>query len=197
MELGKTAERRSVLKIIAATASFMGLVAVNAQAESAHAPPDSEKVYAMAATDPVIYTPDVSFPPITLPELPTVTVTIPTEISTTTTVPPPPPEEAAPAAEGEWQPPEGCMAPMGPTEAKSIDEAHYCWDGLIARFAWSQSKAFAVMYCESKGNPYADNPSSSATGLMQILDGPMDPLANMSQAYSMYQDRGWQPWVCA
>jgi len=102
-----------------------------------------------------------------------------------------------PTAEDKWMPPEGCMAPMGPLDAKSVAEAHRCWDGLIALYPWSQSKAFAVMYCESKGNPYADNPHSSATGLMQILGGPTDPKANMHQAYGMYSQRGWQPWSCA
>jgi soluble lytic murein transglycosylase-like protein len=86
---------------------------------------------------------------------------------------------------------------MGPLEAKTVAEAHRCWDGLIARYPWPQSKAFAVMYCESKGNTYARNPRSSATGLMQILGGSTNPEANMAQAYGMYDKRGWQPWSCA
>lgn len=80
---------------------------------------------------------------------------------------------------------------------RDVAKAHRCWDGLIALYNWAQAKAFAVMMCESGGNPKARNPHSTATGLFQILGGPTDPGSNVALAYSMYQKRGWKPWVCA
>lgn len=74
--------------------------------------------------------------------------------------------------------------------------AHACWDGLIGQYAWNTTTAFNVMWCESRGNPNARNARSSATGLFQILGGPVDPQANVRLAYQMYAKRGWQPWVC-
>lgn len=80
---------------------------------------------------------------------------------------------------------------------KSLAEAHACWDGLLARYPWPTSTAFSVMYCESKGDPWAYNPSFGATGLMQILHGPTDPAANVTLAFRMWTERSWSPWVCA
>lgn len=89
----------------------------------------------------------------------------------------------------------------------SISEAHQCWDSLItcahsdgqgncdSYRDWDTAKAFHVMYCESKGKYNAYNPSG-ASGLFQILGGPMDPGANVNQAYEMWLSRGWGPWVC-
>lgn len=74
--------------------------------------------------------------------------------------------------------------------------AHACWDGLIAQYNWNTTTAFNIMWCESRGNPNAKNPRSTATGLFQILNGPYDPAANVKLAYEMYSKRGWQPWVC-
>lgn len=77
-------------------------------------------------------------------------------------------------------------------------QAHACWDGLIAGpadspYTWSTSRAFSVMMCESHGNPWAHN-SSGANGLMQDLNGPMDPAQNMAVAYGKYKSSGWGPW---
>jgi hypothetical protein len=101
---------------------------------------------------------------------------------TTNAAPAPPPDNS--------NIPAGCMT----NATKSIPEAHRCWDGLIANYSWPHNEAFAVMYCESRGNSYADNPRSSATGLFQILHGPVDPTANVATAYNMHSSRGWQPW---
>ncbi len=206
---------RKGLGILGATLLTMSITTNNKQN---HSPP--ERVYAQAEGVPAIIQLlpgciDVSFTKVCATPTTEATTTT-TEPATTTTVAPPPPptteaqplptpdtappepSDAAPMDSDEpWQAPEGCMEPMGPTQAKSIDEAHYCWDGLLARFAWPQGKAFDIMYCESSGNPYADNPNSTANGLMQILDGPSDPYANVSLAHEMYVQRGWQPWVCA
>lgn len=79
--------------------------------------------------------------------------------------------------------------------------AHACWDGLLAQYPWNTSKAFAVMMCESGGDPYNVGPVTrygTAKGLMQVLpDGSFDPATNMAQAWDKYKTRGWQPWTCA
>jgi hypothetical protein len=74
--------------------------------------------------------------------------------------------------------------------------AHACWDGLIAAYPWSTSTAFAVMFCESKGDPLIHNQQgSSATGLFQVLGGSTDPATNVSQAYhNKYAHGGWAHW---
>lgn len=68
------------------------------------------------------------------------------------------------------------------------------WAHLVSRYPWTVGTACAVLACESGGNPNARNPSSSATGLFQILGGPVDPAANVARAYAMWHARGWQPW---
>lgn len=77
----------------------------------------------------------------------------------------------------------------------SIADAHACWDGLIGQYDWPFTRAFNTMYCESTGK-YDDRNPSGATGLFQVKGGPIDPEANVAQAYSMWVERGWQPWVC-
>ena len=67
------------------------------------------------------------------------------------------------------------------------------WKALVARYPWDIGVAERIVWCESRGNPNARN-RSGATGLFQILGGPMDPVANVARAYDMYRTRGWQPW---
>ena len=81
------------------------------------------------------------------------------------------------------------------------------------------NEAMAVMWCESRGNPDAKNPTSSATGLFQFLSGTwawasveagwgghsrLDPEANIASAawlvdYSIRTNHpygAWGHWVC-
>lgn len=63
---------------------------------------------------------------------------------------------------------------------------------------WSLPKALAVIWCESKGNPFAKNPHSSAANLFQILGASLgDGPPNIALAHDIYVRRGWSPWVCA
>ncbi len=167
---------------------------------AANAPQIGNVVLTECLNNPTTCIPEITLPPTTttLPkpaaaERPTPNKpsrsSAPRLAPTTTTSPP-----VSASSQGEWTAPEGCMVPMGPTEAKSIEEAHYCWDGLLALYPWPQREAFATMYCESKGNPYADNPSSSAESLFQVINGPEDPEQNVAVAYNMFSRRGWQPW---
>jgi hypothetical protein len=208
-----TFERGNVRKIIGLTTALVaGQVAMGAHSPHEHSPP--ERVYAQASGKPVLIhlPPDcmqlaitpvcespISTEPPTTESTTTTTVTL--QPSTTTETQPlqqaPPSETTPPDPNQPWQAPDGCMVPMGPLEAKSEAEAHRCWDGLLALYPWPQGEAFNVMYCESKGNPYADNPSSTAEGLMQVLDGSDDPRTNMDQAISKYQaSDGWGQWSC-
>lgn len=75
------------------------------------------------------------------------------------------------------------------------------WRPLVARYPWDVNTALAIIRCESGGDPNARNPTSSATGLLQILGGPTDPAANIDLGWSMYNQpargggiRGWTPW---
>jgi hypothetical protein len=121
---------------------------------------------------------------------------------TTTTAPPttlpPAPTTAKPAPTTAKPKPKSPATVPAQTSQCSTSKAaaHACWDGLIGQYNWNTTTAFNIMWCESRGNPNAKNPRSTATGLFQILNGPYDPAANVKLAYEMYSKRGWQPWVC-
>lgn len=122
--------------------------------------------------------------------------------TTTTTTSPPPTTTTAPPATTTTAKPKVVAKPPATVPASTSQcstskaAAHACWDGLLAQYSWNTTAAFNIMWCESKGNPNARNPHSTATGLFQILGGPTDPAANVKLAYQMYSKRGWQPWVC-
>lgn len=116
-----------------------------------------------------------------------------------------------------WTPPEFLpavkeyLAPpapniVAPTHTTGVEQ----WRGLVeAHFqpgdvAW----AMRVMACESNGNPYAENPRSTATGLFQFLRGwwsgawgypafdPFNPEANVKAAAWLFYTDGPHHWVC-
>lgn len=88
------------------------------------------------------------------------------------------------------------------------------WRGLVARYfpASVVNQALSVMWCESRGNPKAVNPSSGAAGLFQHLPkywaqrsaavgfggkSAFDPEANVAAAAALYKSRGnWSHWSC-
>lgn len=119
------------------------------------------------------------------PSAPTTTTTSPPP-STTTTTAPPPPCTSLPVV--------GCINGKA---SRSADTRTNCgdWLDLVASYDWPVGTACRIMLCESSGDPNARN-RSGATGLFQILSGPTDPAENVALAYSMWSDRGWQPWVC-
>jgi len=62
-----------------------------------------------------------------------------------------------------------------------------------------------IAYCESKYNPYAKNPNSTASGIYQFLrtswlaygEGDVfDPLQNIKAAIRYYKVAGFSPWEC-
>jgi len=75
-----------------------------------------------------------------------------------------------------------------------------------------RADAIKVANCESSLLDHASNRNRNGThdwGIFQLNDGgtlqrlggnaakAKDPLWNIKAAYILYQDRGWQPWVCA
>ncbi len=87
------------------------------------------------------------------------------------------------------------------------------WRPLVkAYFAADQvERAMRIMACESRGNPAAKNPGSSASGLFQHLArywpsrsvsagwagaSIWDPEANIAVAAWLQRTGGWSHWVC-
>jgi hypothetical protein len=77
-----------------------------------------------------------------------------------------------------------------------------CWTPLVTRYPWpSLNRVWNVMACESEGDQAATGTLTRygrARGLLQILNGPYDPAANVARAWVM--SRGgtdWSPWDCA
>ena len=66
------------------------------------------------------------------------------------------------------------------------------WKAIVARHPWDVGVAERIVWCESRGNPSAQN-GSGATGLFQILGGSFDPVANVARVRDV-PHRGWQPW---
>lgn len=114
--------------------------------------------------------------------------------------PPPPPAPVQRAAVAQAPAPSGTYTGMG----SDVEQ----WRGLVAAYfpAESVNGALAVMRCESGGNPWADNPTSAATGLFQIMAtlwGPaygyttaqlFDPAINTMIAADLHAKNGWRDW---
>lgn len=141
--------------------------------------------------------------PVTLPPLPLPTTTSSTTTTvpptTTTTAPPAPPTTtstttsapAEPHSTSGWTgPPPGCAG----DDAKSPTESHHCWDSLVHQWSdWPTSTMEAILWCESKGDEWARNPSG-AEGLFQDMDGPQDPWQNAVMAHRKWAASGTRPW---
>lgn len=101
--------------------------------------------------------------------------------------PPPPAPTPAPSPTPEPQ-----------VHAASIPE-------IICSMPWPCGEALRVATCESGLAPDAVNPWSGAAGLFQLLmeyhrwrlggGSEFDPVANTRAAYSLWLERGWQPWI--
>lgn len=78
------------------------------------------------------------------------------------------------------------------------------WVWLSDDVGWPPAQwptLFYVIDRESGGNPHAQNPTSSASGLLQFLSSwwygkwdPMDPYQNLRHGYLAWRQVGWQPW---
>jgi hypothetical protein len=78
------------------------------------------------------------------------------------------------------------------------------WVHLARRVGWPWSQMgtlLRVVDRESGGNPYAKNPVSTASGLLQFLSGwwagkwnPFDPRQSLRHGWYAVRDGGWSPW---
>lgn len=79
------------------------------------------------------------------------------------------------------------------------------WRSLVSSYGWNVEIALCLMNLESGGNPTAQNPSSGASGLMQVLPSwadnfgvtpadLFDPVVNLNISYALYRDGGWGHW---
>lgn len=168
-----------------------------------HNAPDEQdtKIYTAASSRPLLLklqdittTTSTTVPPTT-----TTTAPPPT---TTTTAPPPPPTTQAP--------PPPPTTDAAPAEVRAGNCAG--WEGLIAQyFPGEVATACRVMMCETgnTGDPHIHNPSSTASGLWQFLDGTWEattgtpaPAANYSAetqtaaAAKLRNSSGWSQWSC-
>lgn len=131
---------------------------------------------------------------------PTTTTTPPPTTTTTHYHPPTPKPQPQPQ-------PASQPAPQAPAPTGSCGG----WEGLIsAHFPNEVPKACSVMMCESKGNPTAENSSSSASGLWQFLDGTWESVTGTPAPASQYSaetqtaaaaklrnSSGWGQWSCS
>lgn len=96
-----------------------------------------------------------------------------------------------------------------PVEHRGIDrtEGVERWRPLVAEHFPNQTdRALCIMEHESRGNPNAKNPNSSARGLFQILASLWaphfnvsyqqlyDPETNVRLAREIYDMQGWRAW---
>jgi hypothetical protein len=92
------------------------------------------------------------------------------------------------------------------------------WRHLVADYFEPEDldRAMQILECESHGDPYAENPRSSAAGLFQFLRGTWDHTAEQlglptyaaggpfnaadnieAAAWLVYEGGGWGHWTCA
>ncbi len=140
--------------------------------------------YRSACVDhPVCQTP----PPPTAPEPTPAPTPEPAPVAAAT----PPPSAPAPAALG---------SPAGVERWRELVAAYFPADQV--------DRALQVMACESGGDPSAVNPSSGASGLMQVMpfwadalalphDALFDPATNLDVAAWIWGQGGWSHWSCA
>jgi hypothetical protein len=134
----------------------------------------------------------------------------PPTTSTTSTTVPPTTTTTAPARPSPRPPVVSAAAATSPE--KYAPGPCGGWDATIAaHFPAEQiAKACSVMMCESRGNPTAENPRSSASGLWQFLSstwesttGTPAPASSYSAdvqtaaAATLWRSSGWRPWSCA
>lgn len=112
----------------------------------------------------VVYLSELYIPPpnTPLPPRPPIEPPEPAPVAPrTAAAPQPAPQAAAPAP-----------APSGPVYGPGVEQ----WRPLVQKY-WPPELvewALRIMQCESKGDPYADNPISSAAGLFQFLQSTWD-----------------------
>lgn len=103
------------------------------------------------------------------------------------------------------------VADLVPDEVASVDD----WRPLVSAFfePGDVDRAIRIVWCESKGEPLAENPVSTASGLFQHLASlwdersadagwggadVFDPVANVAvAAWLVYEFGGWSHWAAS
>jgi hypothetical protein len=127
----------------------------------------------------------------------TSTTTTTLQPATTVTLPPAPTVPAITVPQ--------TTTPTLPVDPPLIVEGVEQWRPLVESYAWNVDVALCLMWYESRGDPNAQNPSSGASGLMQVLPswadnfGVMpadlfDPVVNLNISFALYVDGGWSHW---
>lgn len=94
------------------------------------------------------------------------------------------------------------LAPFLVTHA-SAEPRDYVREVVCApEYVWDCTTALSIVRCESGDDSQAVNPSSLCAGWFQIWPGHgypiaalLDPVFNTRVAYSLYLQRGWEPWL--
>ncbi len=77
-------------------------------------------------------------------------------------------------------------------------ESDACWRESVSRWTdWDVDRMLRILYCESRGDPWAKNRHSGAAGLLQVIgasqgDGP----ANIELGHSVWLRGGYSRWTC-
>lgn len=107
------------------------------------------------------------------------------------------------------------LRPVGPAPLAPHAGDGDVWSDLVCSYGWDCAQAWAIIECESGGEPWKVNPSGSY-GLMQIqaywhmdklrrvtgsddVELLLDPVVNLEVGWLVYQESGggsWEPWSC-
>ena len=87
-----------------------------------------------------------------------------------------------------------------PGKARSRARSDECWGPLVGAYQdWPVGRMLTILYCESKGNPWATN--GKHRNLFQIANATAGDdeehnltKAHVALAHSMWQKSGTQPW---
>ena len=168
---------------------------------------------ALGPPNPISDRPPVLLPPvdIPLPPPPIVTVDDTERDIPESFTPPYPDQDEAPGREPDIQvagdPIEEITEPVPPADTGMGSDVEQ-WRGLVTEYfgdVGGVEVALCLMSHESGGNQNATNPSSGASGLMQVLpswadvfgvtrDALYDPATNLSISRALYDDGGWGHW---
>lgn len=89
-----------------------------------------------------------------------------------------------------------------PTDGAVRDEGQHEPDAQFPGVGFG-GEAYAVMMCESDGDPSAVSPDGQNVGLYQInlihgwtREQLLDPVINTLAMLALYADQSWAPWSC-
>lgn len=98
----------------------------------------------------------------------------------------------------------GLLIYMMPAASQQTSDSDYT--DLVCSYNWPCQKALQIMFCESSNRAWII--ANGNYGLFQInrIHAPrltvnndpnefLDPTINVHAAYTLYTERGWQPWV--